>query len=443
MTNPVWGSVGSLISGTTGSVTPVAPAHVAGDWLFIVAEHANASNLITPTLGGGTAFSLVGAQTNATSTSGLALWAAKATGSSMTIPAIGGNAGQDHIGAVVFVVSGLQNKVGDNPWSNMVVQNLSAASATAQSAGALGAVAAANALVVDIVSRGNDSAAANFSGWANSGLANLTERFDAGTADGNGGGFAINTGDLAAPATLAATTVTSAGNIRWASISLALRSTIDGTATATGGQGASAVGSLVAKGAGGATISGVSGASAIGTLGGTGAASIAMVGASATSAAGSTSAGGDATATIVGVSAASSAGVLEADSDAGASLTGVQANASAGTLTASSPTVEQPAWELQITGFPPERPRGALARVRGVSAVARVGQVSASGAARTSLRGVSVGAGVGTMTATGMTRVFPREPFTTAAAKGLRSWSTATVYRRRKPIPMRSGNGCE
>lgn len=425
MTNPAWGAIGSLVSGTTGSVTPVAPAHVAGDWLYIVAEHSNASNGITPTLGGGSAFTLRGAQTNTTTLSGLALWRAKATSSSMTIPAIGGNAGQDHIGALVFTVSGLQNEVGDDPAAALVVLNLAAVASTSQTAATLGAINATNVLVIDIVSRVTDSAAANFSGWTNSALANLTERFDAGTTDGNGGGFGINTGELAAPATLSATTVTSVSNTRWAAISIALRSTIAASATVTGVSKAGSAGTITAKGAASATITGVSKAGSAGTL----------------------SATGGANASLTGVSATGSAGAISAEASAtgsaDATLTGVQATGSAGTITAiGDPVTEQP-WELQITGFAPERGRGAIAKVRGVLARSRVGEIRCTGRASVRLRGVAASAAVGGMILTAESRVFPAERVSPMGVKVLRGWATATAYKRRKSPPMRTGNGCE
>lgn len=440
MTNPVWGGIGSLVSGTTGSVTPVAPAHVAGDWLFIVAEHANASNGITPTLGGGSAFTLRGAQTNVTTTSGLALWRAKATSSSMTIPAIGGNAGQDHISALVFVVSGLQNEVGDDPSASFVVNNLAGAASTSQTASTLGAVNATNALIIDIVSRSNDLATANFSNWTNSALANLTERFDAGTIDGNGGGFGINTGELAAPATLSATTVTSAANVRWASISSALRSTIAAAASITGVSKTGSAGTLTAKGAGTATITGVSKAGSVGTLSAKGGAIASLAGVSASGSAGAISAGASATALVTGVQATGSAGTLVAVNGAIASVSGVEATGSAGTVTADGgavePPIEPPVFDLQITGFGPLRPVGAHVRLRSVSAVARAGRLAPSGRGLCAIQGVSAMGQEGSMTAFGLSRVFERRtPFTKSAARVLRQWEARQS--------MRAGNGCE
>ena len=51
-------------------------------------------------------------------------------------------------------------------------------------------------LVINIVSRTNDSASASFSNWTNSNLSNLTEIFDGGTTTGDGGGIGMAVGEL-------------------------------------------------------------------------------------------------------------------------------------------------------------------------------------------------------------------------------------------------------
>lgn len=403
MSNPSWGSIGALATGTTGAVTPVAPTHAAGDWLYILAEHSNASNGITPTLGGGTAFALLGSQTNNSTTSGFALYGAKATSSAETIPAIGGNAGQDHIQALVFSVSGLQNEPGDDPWASLIVQNLSNTAASALTLGALGAINATGVLVVDMVSRANDSAAAGFSGWANPDLANLTERYDAGTTVGNGGGFAINTGELAAPATLAGTTVTAA-NIRYAAISMALRSTVKATATVTGVSGTGSAGTVAAHGAASVSITGASASISAGSLAASGAAQATVTGAQATASAGTVAAEGGTggtpgTAEVSGVSATAAAGDVAATGAALVVLPGASATASAGAVSANGggvvPEPPRPVVGGGSVSFAGPARRRAVARVSGVQAQASVGRITAQAAARALLAGVLARAEVG------------------------------------------------
>jgi hypothetical protein len=50
------------------------------------------------------------------------------------------------------------------------------------------------ALVVVMVTHSIDDAAANFSAWANAGLASCDERYDAGSTSGSGGGIGVATG---------------------------------------------------------------------------------------------------------------------------------------------------------------------------------------------------------------------------------------------------------
>jgi hypothetical protein len=190
----------------------------------------------------------------------------------------------------------------------------------------------------------------------------------------------------------------------------------------------------------GLTGAGVS--SAAGTVSATGGASADVSGAIATSAAGTFVASGDASADLVGAIAPSAAGVFLDEGDSNVGLLGAGMQSAAGTLSAIGEE-SVPDWSLQITGFPQVRPRGAIASVRGVSARARSGALHGSGSATVRLPGDELRIEAGAIDAFGMDRVFPREPFTRSAATVLRGWSTATVYRRRKPQPMRAGNGCD
>jgi len=81
----------------------------------------------------------------------------------------------------------------------------------------------ANCLVVLAVSNGTDSATAQTSGYANTDLANLTERTDVNSTQGNGGGFAVATGEKATAGAYGATTATLANASTQGRISIALK----------------------------------------------------------------------------------------------------------------------------------------------------------------------------------------------------------------------------
>lgn len=78
-------------------------------------------------------------------------------------------------------------------------------------------------LIVAIVARGEDNAAARFSGWANADLVNVTEIYDAGTATGLGGGFGVATGARAVAGVIGATTAALALASQQARLTVALR----------------------------------------------------------------------------------------------------------------------------------------------------------------------------------------------------------------------------
>jgi hypothetical protein len=80
-----------------------------------------------------------------------------------------------------------------------------------------------NCLVVVAVSNGTDSATPQTSNFVNTDLVNLTERTDVNSAQGNGGGFAVATGEKAAAGTYGATTATLANASAQGRMSIALK----------------------------------------------------------------------------------------------------------------------------------------------------------------------------------------------------------------------------
>jgi hypothetical protein len=80
-----------------------------------------------------------------------------------------------------------------------------------------------NCLVVLAVSNVTDTATPQTSGYTNADLANLTERTDVSTTQGNGGGFAVITGEKASIGAYGATTATLANASEQGRISIALK----------------------------------------------------------------------------------------------------------------------------------------------------------------------------------------------------------------------------
>lgn len=81
----------------------------------------------------------------------------------------------------------------------------------------------ANCLVVAMISRPSDSAATNhFSSPTNASLATVTARGEAGTIDGDGGGYGCFTGTKATAGTVGAWSVTKGTSTTWCGISIAL-----------------------------------------------------------------------------------------------------------------------------------------------------------------------------------------------------------------------------
>lgn len=92
----------------------------------------------------------------------------------------------------------------------------------------------ANCLVILAVTNATDTATPQTSGYTNSDLANLTERTDRNSTEGNGGGFAVITGEKAAIGAYGATTATLATSSVQGRISIALKPALITWATSAG-----------------------------------------------------------------------------------------------------------------------------------------------------------------------------------------------------------------
>ncbi|HWA36919.1 MAG TPA: DUF6701 domain-containing protein [Burkholderiales bacterium] len=181
---PFFQAAGAAQSGT-GAVSPAWPAHDVGDiaLLFVETRGNQAANLTTAA-----GFASLG-QSNTGGTGGtrLTVFWARATSSAMASPTVG-DAG-DHVHAQILTYRGVISA--GNPWGTdtSIIGTKGTASTTVTVTGITTDVP--EALVVQAVSRSNDSAAAAFSNVVNGNLSGIGIRVDGGTTAGNGGGFAV------------------------------------------------------------------------------------------------------------------------------------------------------------------------------------------------------------------------------------------------------------
>jgi hypothetical protein len=172
----------------TGNQAVAWPAHQAGDigLLFIESTGGQAATLAVAQ--GFTAVTNSPQNTGAgTAGTRISVFWARATSASMASPEVSIATG-DHGHAVILVYRNVIS-VG-NPWGTNPVGGTKGTAST--SVTVTGLTTSINyALVVQAVSRDNDSAAAAFSAQTNGNLSAIAERYDGGTISGNGGGLGI------------------------------------------------------------------------------------------------------------------------------------------------------------------------------------------------------------------------------------------------------------
>lgn len=229
-------AAGTAVSGR-GAVTPTWPAHAIGDiaLLFVESAGGEAATLSTPATFVAVASSpqSIGATTAGTR---LSVFWARATSAAMASPVVADPG--DHVYAQIITYRGAIAT--GNPW------DVTGGGITAPRTLTLGAVTTtvANTLVVQAASRDNDSTAADFSAQTNAGLSGITERSDAGTNSGTGGGFAVWDGVRATAGAVGSTTAALAASVSNAYLSIALRPsgasapTVQAQGTAVFGTGA-------------------------------------------------------------------------------------------------------------------------------------------------------------------------------------------------------------
>ncbi len=182
---PRFQAAGVAVQGT-GAVTPAWPAHAIDDvaLLFVESAGGEAATLSTPA---GFAAVLNSPQATGAGVAGtrITVFWARATSAAMTAPTVAdpGN----HVYAQILTYRNVVNA--GNPWDVTGGGVKTPASTSVSVSGVTTTVA--DTLVVQAVARDNDNAAAAFSAQTNVNLTGIAERVDAGTTQGNGGGFAV------------------------------------------------------------------------------------------------------------------------------------------------------------------------------------------------------------------------------------------------------------
>ncbi|NTW89455.1 MAG: hypothetical protein HGB37_00895 [Candidatus Moranbacteria bacterium] len=200
-TLPVFRAVGTSATGT-GAVNPGLPAgHVANDILILFVQSDNEA--VTAPAG----YTQIGPQhgsgTNATALGNRLAMFWKRDSGSESAPTVADSG--DHTFAVIAAFSGCPT-TGD-PFKYIAGGEKSTASVTGTASG--GQTTIDNSLVVVAFANSVDGATSTmYSGWTNASLSSVTEIFDTGVADGNGGSIGIMTGAKASAGSVSSTTVT-------------------------------------------------------------------------------------------------------------------------------------------------------------------------------------------------------------------------------------------
>lgn len=121
----------------------------------------------------------------------------------------------DHQAGVILTWRGC--KASGNPW-DVIATTVQNTTTTTPSAPAV-TTTVGKTCIVSIISRGVSTAVAQFSGWGNS----ATERYDAGTAVGNGGGVGVADYSYTGPGTTTPTGATLNNTSMYCAYTIALR----------------------------------------------------------------------------------------------------------------------------------------------------------------------------------------------------------------------------
>lgn len=209
MALPTFQAAGTL-TGSTAAISPPWPTHAVDDVALMFVETANqiptalttANGFVfvgTLSYGGGTAGS------GATASSLDVYWC-RATSTSMAAPTVT-DAGQHTIGQILTFSGCITT--GD-PWDVYAGDASGSATTSVTIPGVTTTVA--DCLVVLACSWADDSASGFLASVTNASLANITSLVNAGNISGNGGGFAVLTGEMATAGAVSSSTGTLTGS---------------------------------------------------------------------------------------------------------------------------------------------------------------------------------------------------------------------------------------
>lgn len=219
--NPTWKAGGQVVIATSAqSLTPVWPAHQAGDIGFLILSGLGVNNYTLSTPSG--FVEVTGSpQKDATvsTSSRLQVWWCRASSSAMAPPVIADAASDDAKVAAIVVIRGAA--ASGNPW-DVTAGDAPAAAGTAITFPGV-TTTVANTLIMNILAHRVDSDAAQVSGWANADLTGLTEHFDYDSITSLGYGIAIATGVKAAAGAVSGTTATLATSATQARLTIAVK----------------------------------------------------------------------------------------------------------------------------------------------------------------------------------------------------------------------------
>ncbi len=207
LTAPLFQATGTAVSGTE-AVSPAWSAHAVNDIALLFVESAGGEAVALSTAAGFVAV-LNSPQATGTGTAGtrITVFWARATSTAMVAPTVSDPG--DHVYAQIITYRGVINT--GNPW-DVTGGNVKATASTAGNVSSI-TTTVPDTLIVQAVARDNDSDAAAFSAQTNANLTGITERSDAGTASGNGGGFAVWDGVKATAGATGDTTATVTSSI--------------------------------------------------------------------------------------------------------------------------------------------------------------------------------------------------------------------------------------
>lgn len=219
MAVPTFQAAGTSVQGSFSNASPAWPTHAVGDIALLFVESAGNDAVTLSTPAGFAAVPNSPQATGSFSPTGtrITVFWARATSTTMASPTVG-SFSADHFYAQILTYRSVIST--GNPWDVTGGGVKPTASTSVTVTGVTTAVV--DTLIVQVVARDNDSAVAAFSAQTNGNLTGITERSDAGTTLGDGGGFGVWDGGKGTTGATGNTTATVTNSIN-AFLTIALK----------------------------------------------------------------------------------------------------------------------------------------------------------------------------------------------------------------------------